>query len=129
MVYRSFVNNSMTIENAREALWSIVCHCDSITCEKCPYNECLREKAINMYEMFIDGAAKYIGIEYDKPFKVVHDSKRNTATYLPINAISDMEFVLKEGDGVTINDGSGDTFNSILDALLKGQVDLVAVKE
>ena len=40
-----------------------------------------------------------------------------------------MEFVLKEGDGVTVNNGSGDTFDSILDALLKGQVDLVAVKE
>ena len=82
-----------------------------------------------MYEIFIDGVAKYVGIEYDKQFKVVHDNKCNTATYLPINAISDMEFVLKEGDGVTVKDGSGDTFNSILDALLKGQVDLVAVKE
>ena len=129
MVYRSFVNNSMTFENARKALWSIVCHCDNIACERCPYKECLREKAINMYEIFIDGVAKYVGIEYDKPFKVVHDNKCNTATYLPINAISDMEFVLKEGDGVTVKDGSGDTFNSILDALLKGQVDLVAVKE
>ena len=79
-----------------------------------------------MYEMFIDGAAKYIGIEYDKPFKVVHDSKRNTATDV---IFPDMEFVLKKDDGVVINNGSGDTFNSILDALLKGQFDLVAVKE
>ena len=126
MVYRSFVDYNMTIENAREALWSIVWHCDSITCEKCPYKECLREKAINMYEMFIDGAAKYIGIEYDKPFKVIHDSKRNTTTDI---IFPDMEFVLKKDDGVVINNGSGDTFNSILDALLKGQVDLVTVKE
>ena len=130
MVYRSFVNNNMTIENIREALWSIICHCGSITCENCPYKECLREKAIDMYDMFVDGAAKYIGIEYDKPFKVVHDSKRNTIIDLPVNAILDnMEFVLKENDGIVVKDGSGDTFNIILDLLLKGQVDLVAVKE
>ena len=114
----TMTKHSMTIDEARELLWSMICHCENIECSKCTYKECLEDKAIDMYEIFVEGTAKSLGIEYNKPFTLVKNPMCGTT--LSDSHLTNLEFVLKENKGVMINDGSGDTFNNVLDLIIAG---------
>ena len=110
--------SSMTIDEARKLLWSMICHCEDIECDRCTYKECLKEKAIDMYKIFVEGTAKSLGIEYDKPFTLAKNPMCGTTR--PDSLVTSLEFVLKEDKGVMINDGSDDNCNSILDLIIAG---------
>ena len=110
--------SSMTVDEARKLLWSMICHCENIECSKCIYKECLQEKAIAMYKIFVEGTAKSLGIEYNKPFTLVKNPMCGTTR--PDSHVTSLEFVLKENKGVMINDGSDDNCNSILDLIIAG---------
>ena len=112
----------VNVSEARNLLYTVSCHCDDIACDNCPFKECIKEKTIDMYEVFIEGLAKSLGIEYDKPFKLVS----NREAHLESN-ITSLEFVLKENVGVMINNGSGDTFNDVWDLIIDGDFAINAI--
>ena len=57
----TMTKHSMTIDEARELLWSMICHCEDIECDRCTYKECLKEKAIDMYKIFVEVQQNLLG--------------------------------------------------------------------
>ena len=78
-------------------------------CEDCVFNSC----------ELISGIAHSFGIVDDIPFKI-----RPIGTRTVTESVEKLVFMLSTGN-IYINNGSGDTFNSILDLLIEGTYEVV----
>ena len=117
---KSLKENDLTVANARDILLIVNDYCGD-NCEGCIFKSCLRDKLDSLYNTFIFSVAESFGLEYGKPFKIKRVGVSDGKDYM-----ERLEFVLDEYDCILINDGSGDTFNSILDFLIEGDYEVVS---
>lgn len=117
---KSLKENDLTVANARDILLIVNDYCGD-NCKGCIFKSCLRDKLDSLYDTFIFSVAESFGLEYDKPFKIKPVGISDGKDYM-----ERMEFVLDGNDCILINDGSGDTFNSILDFLIEGDYGVVS---
>lgn len=106
------------LSRAEDALLAIYDYCDK-DCENCVFDSCITNKVYNLHTTLISGIANSFGIVEDIPFKIKPIGARTVT-----ESVEKLTFTLSNGN-IYINNGSGDTFNSILDLLLEGTYEVV----
>lgn len=106
------------LAKAEDTLLTIYDYCGR-DCDNCVFDSCVAFKAYNLYNKLISGIAHSFGILDNKQFRI-----KRIGTRTVTEAIEDARFVLYNGN-IYIHNGSGDTFNSILDLLIEGTYEVV----
>ena len=111
---------TLVLAKAEDALLAIYDYCGQ-DCNNCVFDSCVANRAYNLHAELISGIAHSFGILDNKQFRIKHIGTRTVT-----EAIEDARFVLYNGN-IYIHNGSGDTFNSILDLLLEGTYEVVLI--
>lgn len=106
------------LAKAEDALLTIYDYCDK-DCNNCIFDSCIVNKAYNLHSELISGIAHSFGIVEDISFKIKPIETRTVT-----ESVEKLVFMLSNGN-IYINNGSGDTFNSILDLLIKGTYEVI----
>lgn len=106
------------LSKAEDALFAIYDYCGR-DCDNCVFDSCVAEKAYNLHIKLISELAHSFGIVDNTPFKI-----RPIGTRTVTESVEKLVFMLSNGN-IYINNGSGDTFNSILDLLIEGTYEVV----
>ena len=118
IIMKPIKETSLTVAKAEDMLLAIYDYCGE-DCENCVFDSCVADKAYNLHIKLISGIAHSFGIVDDIPFKI-----RPIGTRTVTESVEKLVFMLSTGN-IYINNGSGDTFNSILDLLIEGTYELV----
>ena len=106
---------SLTVAKVEDMSLAIYDYCAE-DCKNCVFSFCV---AYKMHTELISAIAYSFGIEDGIPFKI-----RPIGTRTVTESVEKLVFMLSTGN-IYINNGSGDTFNSILDLLIEGTYEVV----